>query len=232
MTTLGDKITFDNLIKVARRKGYKVFTNDSRPYNLNIWGIRNDEQQAGKFDDKLVVFWNTPDHWDGLVFDCTVDPSDHYLLNPIHSLGTAIIKPGQHESIWQMGKHRGYDALVQRKPITVIRDFNKDSILDFKPRILTGLTKTIKANNQGGHTTKWHTAGGELYHIEDTGYFGINLHRASKWQIVKTIGLYSAGCVVIQDPKKYERLINICKSAVANWGNSFTFTLITKKDLI
>lgn len=224
------------LIKYAERKGYRLFNGTLRgrfkDYDVNIWGIRNNNQQAGEFDDLLVVFWKVNNHWEGLYIDCTLDPSDYYLLNPIHKLGTAIIKPNQYKRIWQLGKHSGYDALVQRKPITVIRDFNKDILLDYQFHGLKYLERRITPNNQSGHTTKYYTPDGKVVHIEDTGFFGINLHRASKWKLLRKIGLYSAGCVVVRDYNHYNKLIDILKKGANNWGNSFTFTLITESDLL
>jgi hypothetical protein len=203
MDNLRRLVSIGNLMNVANRKGYAIFKDNSKPYNLNIWGIRSNNHIAGKFDDLLVVFWRDRDGiWNTGHMVCTVDPSDHYLLNPINPKGTAIIIPDQHRGVWALGKHTGYDALVQRKPITVIRDYNKDDVLDFNS------TNT------------------------DTGWFGIHLHRASQWNIVRLIGKYSAGCVVVQNHKEYNEFIEVCKQAANHWGNSFTFTLINESDLL
>jgi len=47
--------------------------------------------------------------------------------------GTAILKPGQYRGAYKIGLHRGYDALVQRKAVTVYRDKNRDETLDMAP---------------------------------------------------------------------------------------------------
>lgn len=228
---LNQIVTPNTLDVLAKKLGYRVFTNASKPFNVNIWGVRANDQKSGKFDDYILVFWMTDKGWDSIRVKATVDPSDHYLLNPIHKLGTAIIKTGQHTDIWRLGKHKGnYDALIQRQPITLIRDFDKDDSIDYDPD-LKYFTKVIKANDAGGKTIVFKDAYNKVIRIEDTGFFGINFHRASKWKIVKTIGLYSAGCVVVQDPKQYGELINVFKHAADNWGNSFTFTLVTENQL-
>lgn len=43
--------------------------------------------------------------------------------------------------------------------------------------------------------------------VTEKGFFGINIHRASKYKILQKIGLYSAGCAVVQDPKDFDTLI-------------------------
>jgi len=48
---------------------------------------------------------------------------------------------------------------------------------------------------------------------EDTGYFAINIHRANPTAISKLVGLWSAGCTVLNNPKDFELLINECKSS-------------------
>jgi len=49
--------------------------------------------------------------------------------------------------------------------------------------------------------------------VLDTGYFGINIHRASKWSLSKLIGKYSAGCQVIANPNDFNILIEECKKS-------------------
>lgn len=49
--------------------------------------------------------------------------------------------------------------------------------------------------------------------VTETGYFGINIHRASKFKVLQKIGLYSAGCAVIQNPKDFDVLISELKKS-------------------
>lgn len=219
-----DIFSKDNFIKYGNARGFGIFYDGlNKPYNLNIWGVRSNNQHSGKFDDKLFI-WTTGIFQE---YDVTVDPSDIYLLNPIHKLGTAIIKPEQYIGVWKKGFHKNrkdHPALVQKKPITVFRDFNKDTILDFN---------TIKDAEEiyKGNGLVEYFKDGKLVFRKHTGLFGINCHRASKWKILEKIGLYSAGCVVHQDPFRYkDEFLFTIDNAIKHWGNSFTFTLITERN--
>jgi hypothetical protein len=228
-----------NLIKgsklsaIARSKGYRVFETSGK-YDLNIWGIRSSCQIAGEFDDVLAVFWKTAnDSWEMQKFIVTVDPSDLHLLNPINVFGTAIIKPGQYRGVWQYGFHKGnrdHPALVQRGEITVIRDFNRNNILD------SGDIQSYAYFDYKVHRTgtlkRYYDSNGHIIYKEDTGYFGINCHRASKYNILNRIGLHSAGCVVHKDPNLYYKdFIPLVEKQISTLGDGFTFTLITEEDL-
>jgi len=137
------------LIASLRKKGYIVY---DKPYQLNIVGVRKDSTVPNKFDDLIYVFFkNDKGDWEGKYFTATTDPGTYYLKNPLSNLGTAILKEGQWVDTYAIGKHKGqYDALVQNKPLTVIRDYDRNAILDF---------------NNGR---------------EEKGSFGINIHKAGK----------------------------------------------------
>jgi hypothetical protein len=135
------------LIATLNSKGYEIYT---KPNQLNIVGVRNNSTEPNKFDDFIYVFWKNKDlKWEGKYFNLTTDPGTYFLKNPLSKLGAAILKQGQYVDSYAIDKHRGkYDALTQKKPVTVIRDYDRNAILDF---------------NNGR---------------EETGLFGINIHKA------------------------------------------------------
>ena len=137
--------TYADLEAILKERGYAWFT---KTYDLNIIGIRSPNQKAGVFDDWLYVAYN--DQHAQRLFGCpiTTDPLLYYLRYPMNVKGTAIVAPGQYRGLWKRGLHKGTDALVQVKPVTVIRDNNRDDVLD------------------------WNSAN------KETGLFGINLHYA------------------------------------------------------
>lgn len=141
-----DQKNIRGFLKLAKAENYKVFT---RPYELNIWGVRKDSTVPNKFDDNIYVFWKDEQgNWDGKVFAATTDPGTYWLKSPMKELGTAIMKQGQYIDAYALGLHKGKPALVQVGPITVFRDYDRDAVLDF---------------NNGR---------------EETGLFAVNIHRA------------------------------------------------------
>ena len=63
---------------------------------------------------------------------------------------------------------------------------------------------------------------------EQTGFFGINIHRSSPTGESTLVNKWSAGCQVFARITEYNEFIGLCKKAIAEWGNEFTYTLIRK----
>ena len=187
---------------IARRNGYVIY---DKPYQLNIWGFRANTEVPNSFDDELHVFFNISktarNKWAYLVFKITTDPGTYWLKNPMNPRGTAILKAGQYENAYRIDKHRGkYYALCQRlKKVTVIRDYDRDSLLDF---------------NNGK---------------EQTGMFGINIHRARQLGTTYLIDKFSAGCQVFKNVSDFNFFMKLCEIHRKLYGNSFTYTLVDKR---
>ena len=123
--------SLEQVLKTLQSKNYKVFDNDSKPYNLNIVGIRSNDMTPNSFNDWEYCFWKYAGSWELMKFQITTDPGLYYLKNPLNELGTAILKPGQYLNCWQRGLHQGkYTALRQVGKMTVIRDGNRDDKYD------------------------------------------------------------------------------------------------------
>lgn len=197
-------LSYQRMQLAYSKKGYTFFTN---PYDLNIFGIRSQNKKSGLFDDLIGIAY-TGSAGDKKLFLCsaTTDPSEKWLLKPLHPNGTAIVLEGQYRSCYKLGIHGrtwtsgGYPALEQVGKMKYVRDNNKDSTLDFDSNSFWGILKT-------------------------------NIHRASSWEIVDRIGSYSAGCQVIQDPEKFRQFMVLCNlQKSAGWGDHFTYTLFNEKD--
>ena len=104
----------------------------------------------------------------------------------------------QYRSVYMLGQHRGqYEALVQR----------------------------------GGEVTVWRDRNGDDVHDygqnEESGYFGINIHRASANHESEVVGKYSAGCQVIADPQEFDIFISLCRRQIAETGfDRFSYSLL------
>lgn len=183
------------LIKTLQEKNYVVY---DKPLKLNIVGIRADSVVPNKFDDSIYVFYkNAKNDWEGFSYPATTDTGTYWLNNPMNSGGTALLKEGQYIDAYKRGLHKGeYKALVQQKPVTIYRDYNRDAILDF---------------NNGKETT---------------GLYGINIHRASASSPSDAVNKWSAGCQVFQDPNDFQHFLKLVDVAESNHGNNFTYTLI------
>jgi len=179
---------------ILRSNGYVVY---ERPYQLNILGLRSKSTQSNRFDDEIFVFYKTEEgHWSYHVYKATTDPGTFWLNNPSYEQGTAILAQGQYVNAYAIGLHKGrYKALVQHKPVTVIRDYDRDALLDF---------------NNGTH---------------QTGFFGINIHRAERSGTTPYINKYSAGCQVFQNAEDFDEFMQLCEKHKSLYGNSFTYTL-------
>jgi hypothetical protein len=195
--------SLEQVIRSMTRLNYKVFDNETKPYNLNIVGIRSADTTPNVFNDWEYAFWKFRGSWEVLKFRITTDPGLYYLKNPLSELGTAILKPGQYPGMWAPGLHQGkYNALRQVGPCVVIRDFNRDNYLDF---------------NSGK---------------EEKGLFGINNHRAVENGRSIMVDKWSAGCQVFEDYYEFEIFMRIVSEATKNWTPVFTYTLLTEAQLV
>src|SRR3990167_6829368 len=144
-------MTSDQIIEVMRKKGYIIKEDDSKPFNLNIAGIRSATPVPNAFDDTINVFWKFDGKWNIRTFPCTTDPGIYWLNHPSNPLGTGILKEGQWIDCWNIGLHQGkYRALCQCAPVTLIRDFDLDNTLDFSVPNLEG--KMYKQISKKGET--------------------------------------------------------------------------------
>lgn len=180
---------------ILKHKGYKIF---NRPFELNIVGLRSKSTVPNRFDDEIHVFYKVSTlNWHYHIFKATTDPGTFWLRQPMQPQGTAILGEGQNVDAYQLGMHLGkYLALVQRKPVTVIRDYNRDAVLDFKNG-----TKT-------------------------TGLYGINIHRANQTGTTKSVDKNSAGCQVFENASDFALFIKLCQKHKDLYGNHFTYSLI------
>jgi len=64
---------------------------------------------------------------------------------------------------------------------------------------------------------------------EDTGLFGINIHRASATGTTKTIDKYSAGCQVFENADDFANFLSLADKHKDLYGNNFTYTLVDER---
>lgn len=186
----------NTLYQALVQRGYRIAT---RPFELNIIGIRANTSVPNVFNDSInVLFTDNTGRLASASWMATTDPGTYWLKNPMVPQGTAILKPSQYVGSHALGMHRGkYLALVQVRPLTVVRDFNRDGKADYK----------------SGR--------------EETGLFGINIHRAMASGTTKTIDNYSAGCQVFANADDFSIFLQLAERHKNLYGNSFTYTLLS-----
>jgi hypothetical protein len=194
-------ITPESLELALKNAKHKIFKNDKQDYNLNIVGIRSKNPEVNKFNDRIVVAWKFKGKWTIKEYVATTLAGLKWLKEPMNPKGCAILKEGRYEKAWKIGFHQNkYSALCQRLPVSVYRDHNKDSKYDM-----------VESSVQ-------------------TGLFGINIHRASAFNVLTNVDRNSAGCQVFQSPIDFKEFMEICRHAQRIWGDSFTYTLIKETD--
>jgi len=126
-------------------------------------------------------------------FDSTTRPGSYYLLHLLNPKGAAVLKPGQYLDSWTLGLHKN----------------------EYLAWVQTKPVTVFRDNNLNDSA--------EEVGFEDTGLFGIDIHRSNQFSISKLVDKYSAGCQVFADPFQFNSFIDICKGSGLK---SFSYTLL------
>jgi hypothetical protein len=197
------KLIAERLQSILTKKKYAFFDNN-KSHNVNIIGVRSNQEKANEFDDGLLLIYRDDDKdWIVHSYQITTDVGIRYLKTPINEDGAAILVPGQYRGVYKVAKHRGkYDALCQKNgKVKVWRDDDRDKILDMDD-------STIQE-----------------------GYFGINIHRAAVVGETERVNGYSAGCQVFKSARDFNEFMALIKLSVKKYNNKFTYTLVTEDDI-
>lgn len=187
----------DILKKIEEEYGFKVFSDGA--YDLNIIGVRNLENNANQYDDKLHVCYLSEDgHWKEDIFQVSTDPGRYWLEKEDYKACAVYKHPQQARGAYKVGMHRGkYEALVQCQPVEYWRDGNKDFKADY---------------------------GGEVF----KNIIGLNIHRSSIHDSDE-VNKYSAGCIVFSKMSDWESFMELVHKQKKTMGyHTFTFTLIAE----
>lgn len=193
------QITIDTLKKTIAKKGYKWF--DNAP---NIIGIRTNLQVPDVFNDVMCVVYKDGGVEKLFTATFTSEPGVAYQKKLLNPKGCWVMMPAQMVDAYTMGFHQGkadHRALRSTGKIFGLRDADLDGI----------------AGNSG--TPAWAEGSG----------IGANVHGANKAGVTSKIGPWSAGCMVLNDWKKKEEMMNILDKFYK--GQKYTYTLITESDL-
>ena len=170
---------------------------------INIVGVRNTvDLHSNKFNDLICVAY-TSDSYGPSVLICegTTDPGVYWRTNLANVNGTAVLIRGHHKRLWKHGMHQG----------------KYEALVQLSP------------------VTVWRDAGRDemldIGEAQQTGMFGINLHRAGEFVTSKLVDKWSAGCQVVASPKQFNQLLMLAKYHGKLFGNVFDYTLLHDVDV-
>jgi len=183
-------------------KKYSWF-DSNLPYNINIIGVRGEYRSSNTFNDYLYVIYRDDNlNWVIKQYPITTDPGISQLVRPLNKNGTAILVPGQYRSTYKVDLHSSKYPALCQR---------------------LGPVSVYRDNNRDENR--------ELDSSTiQTGYFGINIHKAG-WNS-EYVNNWSAGCQVFKRFKDFDEFMDIVNKSRSIFGNKFTYTLITKEDLI
>jgi hypothetical protein len=125
------------LEKTFEKLGHDFFK--SGKFNVNLIGIRNNVQRTNTYNDLfLLIYRNQYNVLTLEWFPFSADPGTYYLDHPVNVEGTAFLPDGQYKSTFILGKHKSYPALVQAKPIKVLR-YDQNHVLQDELFDATGI---------------------------------------------------------------------------------------------
>jgi len=193
----------EQIKEALQAKGYKFF--ETGDYNVNIVGVRNSET-AGKVTNRFD---------DLITVSYKIDGEWQY-----HEFDCTT-DPGTH---W-------VENVMNKKGVAILKPGQYRSSHKIRKHLgqyeALGQQNPVtvyRDNNKDGKYDLVKT---------DTGLFGINVHRASKYAGKKStqINKWSAGCQVIAANDDWTKFMKIMRKARDTWNNNFTYTLIESKDI-
>jgi len=168
----------------------------SKPYYVNIFVFRKHRVFTNKFDDRIYWLWK--------------DDNDTWRFDTANITS----KPGTY---------------YVKNPL------NNKGVAILKPGFLKGSHKIglhqdkYEALVQAKELTVYRDNDKDSwadYTLEDTGWFGINIHRANALWTSTNVDKWSAGCQVFANPIKFNAFMNQCKKHALLHENNFNLFLI------
>jgi len=192
--------------KAMEAKGYAFFgLQNKAAYNVNIIGVRSDEDIFNEFDDALVVIYrDTKKNWEVRSYSITTDPGKIWMEKPMNSKGCAILVPDQYRGVYKIDGHgkTRYEALCQRGgEVSVYRDADLNHEHDRDAGTI------------------------------DKGWHGIKIHRSRSTGEADLVNSYSAGCQVFKNATDFKDFMKLVNKSADKFGNSFTYSLLNEGDI-
>ena len=93
-------ININQILNAYNKHNYPIFrSTQEKPFNLNIGGIRSNDQDTSRYNDLIYVFYNEGNNWILKTYLGTTDPGLYYLLNLLNPKGAAYLVPGFYSGV-------------------------------------------------------------------------------------------------------------------------------------
>jgi hypothetical protein len=152
--------------------------------DINIIGIRDEKDMDKDKINDFLGYWTRDE-----IFLCpgTTDPGVYWTKDPArNSEGTFHLLDGFHKAIWCVGTHRGYEALANDWRYCKPTSGWRDLDYDF----VRDPTDVVTCD-----------------------YYGINFHHMSANTVVDKVGMWSAGCQVVQKIDDFNKIMKAVKNS-------------------
>lgn len=193
----------EQIEKAVKAKGYKWFEGD-KDYDLNIVGVRNSD--PGQKVTNL--------------FDDYLTVSFKIGNEWIYKEWAATTDPGKKAAL-QHSNPNGVARLVPNQ----YRGSHAIGLHQGKYEALRQV-KPVMVYRDSNKDMTFDEA------RTQTGIFGINIHKANPTTESQVVENWSEGCQVFKRAKDFAEFMAIVKAAAKEWGNGFTYTLITSNDIL
>ena len=216
------------LLEVMNDKGYVIY---DEPYKINTIGIRYQypgQEYSNKYNDRIYALYkNESNDWVTKYWAISTIPgrnsswrSGSPLLKKQDVVknrgGLGILKPAQYVDVYKMGFH---PRSSKKKDARAMKTDGKSKQLAYRDQNYNSDKITFSAedpNNPKGGSN-----------------FAMYIHKAYTLKNLKSgaVNNWSEGCQVFGDAKSLNQYFDLCEVHKQRYGNRFTYTLITSKDL-
>jgi hypothetical protein len=207
----------EQILKMMAAKGYTVY---EKPYQINTIGVRYQypgQKYSNKFKDRLYVLYKDDTNvWVLKYWNISTIPGKYASSSKTPLLlkdhvgrprgGLGILKPAQYIDVYYMGVHLKQRAMktTSKSKQLAYRDSNYGS------EYITYSNEDPK-NSTGGYN------------------FAMYIHKG--YPGGTRINNWSEGCQIFPSKTTLDGYFNLCEIHKERYGNKFSYTLVTSKDL-
>lgn len=213
----------ESLLKVLRDKNYVVY---ERPYEVNTIGVRYQypgQEYSNKFKDRIYAIWkDDKGNWKSRYWMVSTIPGRNSSWRQGSPLlkdavgksrgGLGIMKPAQYVNVYQLG---------------YFRENNKSA------RAMKAIGRQLAYRDQNYGSAKITFSNEDPANSRGGKNFAMHIHKAYTLKNGKgtNVNNWSEGCQVFPSAKTLNEYFDICEVHKSKYGNKFTYTLVTSKDV-